>query len=135
MPSIDELLGRGVLRPFIRDEKHDFANAAGEQNVRACVGQVLGTRRGEVRWRRAFGADLHLLLHRPQNPALEDYAALLVRDALQRWEPRVRLRSVRVQKREAGVLGVEVLYVLVDPQGRVAGQGSTSVAVGASSSA
>lgn len=134
MASIAELFGRGILRPFLRDEKNDFANAAGEQNVRACIGQILGTRKGEIRWRRAFGADLHLLLHRPQNPALEDYAALLVRNALQRWEPRAQLRSVKVERREPGVLSLEVRYNLVDASRRTTNQGSLSVIVGASSS-
>lgn len=133
MASIAELLGRGVVHPFERDEKNDFANAAGEANVRACVAQVLGTRRGEVRWRRAFGSDLHRLLHRPQNPALEDFAALLVRDAIQRWEPRARLLSVRVERREPGVLALAVRYALVDASRRQASESALTVVVGAPS--
>jgi len=38
-----EFLGFGLVRPFQRDGRADFAAAGGEQLVRSAVGQVLGT--------------------------------------------------------------------------------------------
>ena len=35
--------GFGLLRPFQRDRRSDFAAAGGERVVRSAVGQVLGT--------------------------------------------------------------------------------------------
>ena len=52
-----EFLGNGLLRPFRRDQKADFAAAGGEEVIKSAVGQVLGTMgssdftQGEVAWR------------------------------------------------------------------------------------
>lgn len=89
-------LGAGLLRPFVRDQKNDFANDAGLALIKACIGQVLGTRaaddsgeqQGELEWRPAFGSKLHLLQHR-KGPLLSELARFYVVEALSRWEPRV----------------------------------------------
>ena len=89
-------LGAGLLRPLVRDQKQDFANAAGVDLVRACVGQILGTRasddsgehQGELEWRPDFGSKLYLLQHR-KGPLLSELARYYVIEAIGRWEPRV----------------------------------------------
>lgn len=94
--TIPAFLGSGLLRPFVRDQKNDFANGNGLAVIQACVGQVLGTKasddsgrvQGELRWRPTFGCKLYLLQHR-KGPHLAQLAAHYVREALARWEPRV----------------------------------------------
>jgi phage baseplate assembly protein W len=89
-------LGYGLVRPFVRDQKNDFANGGGVANVKACVGEVLGVRAsndggsapGELRWRPLFGSLLYLLRH-SQGPALPQLARHFIAEALLRWEPRV----------------------------------------------
>lgn len=113
-------LGKGLLRPFRRDEKSDFANAAGEELVRACVGQVLGTRCnsahavGELPWRPEFGSLLHSLRHSNNNDALHQVAQGFVIDALRRWEPRVNVTGFGINRRRSMPNGPEdILEVLV----------------------
>ena len=43
MTMANEFLGFGLLRPFRRDRKADFAAAGGEALLRSAVGQILGT--------------------------------------------------------------------------------------------
>lgn len=43
MTMANPFLGRGLVHPFRRDKKQDFAFAEGEELVRSAVGQVLGT--------------------------------------------------------------------------------------------
>lgn len=113
-------LGQGVLRPFVRDEKNDFANDSGIRLVAACVGQVLGTKIGEIPWRPAFGSRLHLLRHRPNNPALAQLAQVYVLEALQKWERRVRVvRTVVSKSADGRELKVEVSFNVVDRYGTV----------------
>jgi len=89
-------LGSGLLRPFVRDQKNDFANDNALPVVKACVGQVLGTRagddsgehQGELEWRPDFGSKLYLLQHR-KGPLLVELARFYTLEALTRWEPRV----------------------------------------------
>ncbi|MBI3184814.1 MAG: GPW/gp25 family protein [Myxococcales bacterium] len=121
----NELLGNGLLRPFRRDAKSDWAAAGGEALVRSSVGQVLGTMaasdftQGEVPWNTSFGSLLHLLKHQKNDAVLQELARVHVVDALKRWEPRVRVTSVQVSReRQNGenVLSIRVRYDLIDRQ-------------------
>jgi hypothetical protein len=115
-------LGRGVTRPFRRDRKQDFAFDEGEENVRAAVGQILGTAAasdftdGEVPWNTAFGSLVHLLKHQKNDAVLQELARVHVADALKRWEPRVQLTSVQVtRERDRGenVLALRIRYNII----------------------
>lgn len=128
MPGVLSFLGFGLVRPFVRDQKGDFATGEAEVLVRACVGQVLGTRgrnekaEGEVPWRTDFGSLLYTLRHAPNDPVTTALAQTYIQDALARWEPRVRLRAVtyRTEKSRSDVKGgddvlvASLVYDLVD---------------------
>lgn len=94
-------LGHGLLWPLRRDRKNDFANDGGLALIRSCVALVLGTRaasddgtiQGELPWRPEFGSKLYLLKHK-RGRSLAAFAGVYVRDALQRWEPRVVVTAV-----------------------------------------
>lgn len=110
-------LGFGLLRPFQRDEKNDFANAGGVELIKACVGQVLGTRagsdftQGELKWRSEFGSLLYLLRHQNNDVALQELARVYVVEALRRWEPRVRVTGVEVARESANGNGQNALSI------------------------
>jgi hypothetical protein len=113
-------LGAGILRPFRRDEKRDFANSGGVDNVKACVGQILGmvganpnnpVRQGELYWAPERGSLIHLLNHQKNTIVLQELGRVYVVDALRRWEPRVRIRSVRITL-ESGDEGVENILLV-----------------------
>jgi phage baseplate assembly protein W len=118
-------LGSGLLRPFRRDVKNDFASASGVELVAACVGQVLGTRAGgaglpgELPWRHDFGSRLHLLRHKNSRETFGDLAVVMAEEALRRWEPRARVTAAEVvpgaDRRE---LRLRVLFSVVDLAGR-----------------
>jgi uncharacterized protein len=98
------LLGHGLLWPLRRDLKNDFANDSGVQLIRSCVAQVLGVRassddglvQGELPWRPEFGSKLYLLKHK-RGRMLTAFADVYVREALQRWEPRVVVTAVSAE--------------------------------------
>lgn len=93
-------LGRGLLRPFQRDGKADFASASGEKLVHSAVGQVLGTVPGELPWRSELGSRFELLRHQKNDHVLQELARVYVVRALKRWEPRVRVTSVLVTREQ-----------------------------------
>jgi phage baseplate assembly protein W len=114
-------LGTGLLRPFVRDQKNDFANDNGLPVIKACVGQILGTRasddseehQGELEWRPSFGSKLHLLQHR-KGPLLAELVRFYVVEALGRWEPRVV--NVRVNasfERVRRLLTADLVYDVI----------------------
>ena len=112
-------LGRGLLRPFVRDEKNDFANGSGSALVRAAVGQVVGTRTstaqtiGELPWRPEFGSLVHTLRHSNNDDALQQIAKGFVVDALRRWEPRVRVTGFGINRRRSVPGGPEDVLELI----------------------
>lgn len=120
----DAYLGFGLIRPFQRDLKNDFANTGGVALVKSAIGQILGTRAssdftiGEMPWRTEFGSIVYLLRHQPNTDVLQELARVYVADALRLWEPRVALRRVDItQKRapngELSVLHIEVAYNII----------------------
>lgn len=121
-------LGSGLLRPFRRDQKSDFANASGEALVRACVGQVLGMQgagaisQGELPWAPERGSLLYLLRHQANDLVLQNLGRQYVIDALRAFEPRIRVRATRITREkgptnEENVLLIRVVYdVLATPQ-------------------
>ena len=117
-----EFLGAGILRPFRRDQKSDFAAAGGEALIRSAVGQVLGTMcssdftQGELPFRSEFGSLLHLLRHQKNNNVLQELARVYVVDALKRWEPRVVVTGVQVTREQQdgeNVLAIRIRYDVI----------------------
>ena len=111
--------GFGLIRPFQRDQKGDFATAQDAALVIAAMGQILGTicssefSQGELPWRPEFGSLLHLLRHRPNTPTLDELARQYVVDALQRWERRIVVTRTTVGRdfKEDGSLNTLVIKV------------------------
>lgn len=122
--SDQSAVGIGLLRPFQRDGRNDFAAAGGEEVVRSAVGQILGTMgasectSGEIPWRPELGSRLNLLRHQKNDSVLQELARTYVVDALKRFEPRVRVKSVQVS-RELGdnVLAIRLRYDIVASPG------------------
>lgn len=118
--SVDAQLGFGLIRPFRRDEKNDFANTGGVALVRACVGQVLGTMAnspdnpdlgGELLWNPEFGSLLYLLRHMKNDDVLRELGRYYVVDALRRWEPRVLLKDCSVTREGTSAEGENRLVI------------------------
>ncbi len=91
-------LGFGAVRPFRRVSGGDVATDAGEALIRSNLGQILGTRQGEIRWRPSFGASPDDLRHRKMSAALGELAQRRFTINASRWEPRVRILAVNVLK-------------------------------------
>jgi phage baseplate assembly protein W len=108
---MQEFLGFGLLRPFRRDQKADFAAAGGEQLIRSAVGQILGTVGSSD-----FGSLLHVLRHQKNDGILQELARVYIVDALKRWEPRVVVTAVgvaREQKDGENVLAIRLRYDVI----------------------
>src|ERR1041384_6618108 len=114
-----EFLGFGLVRPFRRDGRADFLAAGGEAVIRSAVGQILGTggasegKPGELPWRTDFGSLLHRLRHQRNDSVLQELARVYVVDALKRWEPRIIVTAVTVQREEhdgENVLAIQIRY-------------------------
>jgi len=125
--------GRGMLLPFRRDEKSDFANGTGEALVRSAVTLVLGTRLGELPWRGEFGTLIDQLRLRSNSPALAEIARATIQRAFRLWLPRVLLRSLTAIRDQRGYsLEIRIVWDVLDESGtRVVISGlETTIALG-----
>lgn len=115
---IDTLLGFGLIAPFQRDQKGDFANSGGLTLIKSSIRQILGVRgadertQGELPWRTEFGSVLHRLRHSNNDEALEDIAQVFVADAIARFEPRVSLLDVEFERKDHEIFGPNTILVI-----------------------
>jgi phage baseplate assembly protein W len=118
--ATQDFLGFGLVSPFRRDRKRDFAAESGEALVRSAVEQILGTigasdfTQGEMPWRTEFGSLLFLLRHQKNDVALQELAKVYVQDALRRWEPRVIVTSLYAKRLEDGEGNKHVIRLRYD---------------------
>jgi phage baseplate assembly protein W len=115
------VLGSGLLQPFRRDAKGDWAHGSDADLLKSNLEQVLGTVAssnftvGELPWRPEFGSLLYLLRHRNNDAVLAELARQYVVDAVQVWEPRIRVKQADVtQDLTTGVLEIFVLYDILN---------------------
>jgi phage baseplate assembly protein W len=87
-------LGFGIVRPFRRTARGDFATAEGEELVRSDFGQLLGTELGEVPWRTTLGTRISRLRHMANTQSLGELARVQIDEAARRYERRVQLLDV-----------------------------------------
>lgn len=120
--TFKSFLGRGIVAPFRRDRKTDFASASGEALVRSRVAEILGvqcsdaggTLQGELPWRHAFGSMLYRLKHK-KGIVLQELARVYVIDALRRWEPAVQVSNASVVSfdRDTRTLTIRLRYDVI----------------------
>ncbi len=101
---------KSIAQAFQRDGQRDFATVAGRQLLRDKIHQVLLTwgpshvAPGEMPWRTDFGSSLHLLPHTLWDDTTAEIARTYVLQALARWLPEVRVRDVRCDRAEGGMI-------------------------------
>lgn len=110
--------GTGVHLPF-RIASDGVAIARGAEKVEQALRMLLRTQHGERLMRPSYGANLRSLAFRPVDSATCREAERLCRDAIAKWEPRVRLTSVNAspaRTESACGLAIELRYELAgDP--------------------
>lgn len=116
---------RGIVLPFQRDQKQDFANGGVVDVVMSNLVQVCGTAcmtdtsAGECEWDPELGSPIVLARHvnskAARRAALRAYLILAFRE----FEPRARMRAVVVQQVDRS-LHVDIYFDIVDaPSGAV----------------
>lgn len=89
--------------------------SSGEENVRESICIILRTRPGERLQLPDFGCGLDRYLFEPNNVATLRQIQEEVKQALTRWEPRIKLDDIRVALNPADpqMVDITVLYTLI----------------------
>jgi uncharacterized protein len=111
-----DFIGAGWAFPLGTDATGGVALVAREREVEQAIRLILGTARGERPMRPEFGCRIHDHVFGPANGATAGQIAYDVREALERWEPRIVVQSVGVSfdAVEDGRLYVDVGYLIAD---------------------
>lgn len=113
--SEDGFLGRGFGFPVsVQAATGRFKESAGEEDIRQAVCLILSTRKGERAMRPEFGCDIYNFMFGTMDDTSVHLMEEAVREALIRWEPRIR--EIEVQGRlagaDSGVIEFHIGYVV-----------------------
>ena len=111
--SVD-FIGAGWSFPLGTDATGGVALVNREREIEQAVRLILGTACGERPMRPEFGCRIHDHVFGPASSATAGEIAYDVRQALERWEPRIEVQQVGVSfdAIESGVLYVDVGYLI-----------------------
>lgn len=110
--TTEAFLGTGWQYPVDADDRGRVRLSSGERDVEEAVRVVLGTAKGERVMRPTFGCGVHDLAFETMNATTLAEAERAVREALDRWEPRIDVESVTASADEVdrGRLLVRIDY-------------------------
>ncbi len=111
-----EYIGQGLAFPLQVNPRGELALASGERDIEQAIYIVLSTMPGERVMRPEFGCRVHELVFAPHKAATEGLAALYVKEALDRWEPRIDVMAVDIETDPLhdGALLINVKYRVRD---------------------
>jgi len=108
-----EFLGRGWQFPFqVNPATGGVAMSEYESNIRDCMSLIIGTRPGERQMLPEFGCRINEMLFAPNTADTAGAVAHAVREALNRWEPRIEVLSVDAWPDQTGSIRVQVNYTI-----------------------
>jgi hypothetical protein len=121
--AISSFYGQGIAFPVALDPTGAVQLSSGAANIEQSIQVILGTQFGERVMRPTFGCNLKSLIFAPSNPQTAALARQYVLDGLQRWEPRIAVRSVTVTPSPAdSQLLIAISYTIkpsLDPQAMI----------------
>jgi len=111
MPDGD-FLGQGWHFPMAITRTGGIALARQEGDIEEAIKIILKTDRGERRMRPEFGCILNELVFAPNNATTFGRVEEAVKEALARWEPRIRVMEVnaRADPQEGNKLLIDIRY-------------------------
>ncbi len=111
MPEGD-FLGQGWHFPMTVTKTGGIALARQEGDIEEAIRIILETDRGERRMRPEFGCILSELVFAPNNATTFGRVEEAVKEALARWEPRIRVTEInaRADPQERNMLLIDIGY-------------------------
>ncbi|MFN7357670.1 MAG: GPW/gp25 family protein [Pseudanabaena sp.] len=113
--SEQDYIGRGIAFPLKVNVQGGLKTDGGDRNIEESISTILNTKLGERVYRPNFGCRLADLTFAPMNPQTILLARVYVEEALNRWEPRIKVTGVYAEPDSIrGRLDLKILYRLKD---------------------
>ena len=107
-----EIIGSGLAFPLQVDRRGGIALAHDEQDIDQAIMLILGTAPGERPMRPEFGCGVHDFVFDTIDANTVGRMEEAIREALDRWEPRVQVLTVGfdLSQAERGLLTIDIGY-------------------------
>jgi phage baseplate assembly protein W len=111
---MSDIIGTGLAFPLAVDHRGGLALTRGEEDIEQAIGLVLGTAPGERPMRPEFGCAIHDVVFEAIDAATVGRIEVAIREALDRWEPRITVQSIDFDLTQAadGALLITIDYVV-----------------------
>jgi len=109
---MSDITGRGWAFPLYLDDRQRIAMVEDDADIRQSIFIILNTFPGERVMRPEFGCRIHELIFWPVNEQTAYVAERYVTEALNRWEPRIRVHEVTATlgDEDWGEIRIEIVY-------------------------
>jgi len=109
---MSEIIGRRWSFPPRLGDRNQMALSQDDTAIRESIYIIINTVPGERVMRPDFGCEIHSLIFWPANDQTAALAESYVREALERWEPRIDIREIVVVpgNTEYGELVINIAY-------------------------
>jgi phage baseplate assembly protein W len=109
---VTEIIGTGLAFPLQVDRRGGVAMASDELDIDQAIQLILGTAPGERPLRPEFGCGVHDFVFDSIDANTIGRMEDAIREALDRWEPRIQVRSVEfdLSKSDSGLLTIDIGY-------------------------
>jgi phage baseplate assembly protein W len=107
-------LGKGVALDFDVDKGGVVKMSSLQELVKESLFIILSTKIGERVMNYNFGCRIHELMFELNTPATHAKARMYVDDAIKRWEPRVEVTKISVEKGAKNEMVIDVNYFIVE---------------------
>jgi len=109
---VSEIIGSGLAFPLQVDRRGGIALARDETDIEQAIELILATAPGERPMRPEFGCGVHEFVFDSIDAATVGKMELAIRDALDRWEPRVAVQTVEFDLSgvDRGLLMIDIGY-------------------------
>jgi uncharacterized protein len=111
---MNDIVGGRVSFPPRLSDRNQLGLVEDHQAIRQSIYVIINTVPGERVMRPDFGCEIHSLIFWPANHQTAAIAERYVREALERWEPRVDINAIEVTPGEAdrGEMFINLVYSL-----------------------
>lgn len=120
MSDAADFIGTGWAFPPRVDARGRLALASGIEEIEGAMRMILLTAPGERVMRPEFGCRVWDYLFEPMNPTTFGLVEAAVREAIERWEPRVTVEAVHAEadRERMGVVVADITYTTKDTNDR-----------------
>lgn len=110
--AFKELVGSGWAYPVQMDSRGEVALTNDDNEIYQSILIILSTAKGERVMRPEFGCGIHDYIFAPSNHVTAAAVEVEVKEALDRWEPRIKVIAVKATPSNAsiGTMMIEVEY-------------------------